>query len=71
MCTTAGNSLLLTPTTVATDRNKFADCAIACGADYLVTNDRHYDTLKTLAFPSVQIIRAEEFLRIVDGLGII
>lgn len=27
------------------DDNKFVDCAIACGADYLVTNDRHFNVL--------------------------
>ncbi|MFD2570101.1 putative toxin-antitoxin system toxin component, PIN family [Spirosoma soli] len=50
------------------DDNKFADCAIACGADYLVTNDRHFDVLKTVTFPVVQVIRAEEFLNVLATL---
>ena len=54
--------------TADSDDDKFTDCAIACAADYLVTNDRHYDILKTLAFPAVQIIRAEEFLVLLDSL---
>nr|WP_281168774.1 PIN domain-containing protein [Rudanella lutea] len=45
------------------DDDKFADCAFACGADYLVTNDRHYDVLKdTIDFPQVTVITAQDFL---------
>jgi uncharacterized protein len=52
--------------TVDPDDNKFVDCAIACGADYLVTNDRHFDVLKTdNAFPAVTVIKVEAFLDIV------
>lgn len=28
------------------DDNKFVDCAIAGGADFIITNDRHFDVLK-------------------------
>lgn len=48
------------------DDDKFADCAIACGADYLVTNDRHFTKLREVPFPSVNIIRAEEFLALLQ-----
>src|SRR5690606_31942123 len=34
-----------------TDDNKFVDCAISANADLLLTNDRHFDSLKTLDFP--------------------
>lgn len=44
------------------DDDKFVDCSISCGADYLVTNDKHYDILKSIPFPKVKTIRAEEFL---------
>jgi putative PIN family toxin of toxin-antitoxin system len=44
--------------------DKFVDCAIACGADYLVTNDRHFDKLRSIPFPVVNIIRAEDFLNL-------
>src|SRR5829696_5467820 len=30
------------------DDNKFADCAIAANADYLVTNDKHFNILKQI-----------------------
>lgn len=48
------------------DDDKFVDCAIACGADYLVTNDKHFNRLKEVPFPKVEIIRAEEFLALLQ-----
>ena len=51
-----------------TDDNKFADCAVACGADYLVTNDRHYNILNDIPFPPITIIKAEEFLELIKSL---
>lgn len=46
------------------DDNKFFDIAVAADVDYLVTNDRHFDAVKTLSFPRVTVITAEEFLKI-------
>jgi len=43
------------------DDNKFVDCAIACNANYLATNDRHFHILKTIAFPKVNVINVDEF----------
>jgi uncharacterized protein len=43
------------------DDEKFADCAIAVSADYLVTNDRHFNPLKKLPFPVLQIVNEDEF----------
>ncbi len=49
--------------------NKFVDCAIACGADYLVTNDRHFNVLiNDGAFPAVTIIKAEAFLDVIAAI---
>lgn len=45
------------------DDNKFFDIAVAADVDYLVTNDRHFDVVKTITFPKVNIISAEDFLR--------
>jgi len=50
------------------DDNKFFDIAVAANADYLVTNDAHFNTAKKSSFPSVKIISAEEFLRIAEHL---
>ncbi|MFN4147583.1 MAG: putative toxin-antitoxin system toxin component, PIN family [Runella sp.] len=43
------------------DDNKFVDCAIAANADWLITNDKHFNILKTIDFPPVNIIRLEDF----------
>jgi putative PIN family toxin of toxin-antitoxin system len=49
------------------DDDKFADVTIASGADYLVTEDRHFNVLRTLDFPKVTVIGAGEFLQIIQS----
>jgi len=49
------------------DDNKFADLTIAGNADYLVTNDKHFDPLKSLDFPKLNIVSMDEFKKIVLG----
>lgn len=44
------------------DDNKFVDCAIAGNADFIATNDKHFNELKTVTFPKVRIINADDFL---------
>jgi putative PIN family toxin of toxin-antitoxin system len=46
------------------DDNKFVDCAVASNADYLVTNDRHFNVLKDIGFPKINVINVEEFQKI-------
>lgn len=46
------------------DDNKFIDAAVAANADYLVTNDAHFNEAKLINFPKVNIITANEFLEI-------
>lgn len=45
------------------DANKFVDCAIACGAQFLVSNDKHFNILKKIKFPKVDVVKAEDFLK--------
>ena len=45
------------------DDNKFVDCAIAAEAKCIVTNDHHYDVLKKIPFPKVEVISLVEFIR--------
>ena len=45
------------------DDNKFVDCAIASNAKYIVSQDHHFDVLKTIAFPRVDVVTIEEFLQ--------
>lgn len=44
------------------DDNKFVDCAIVAGADYIVSEDAHFRTLKHIPFPKVCVIRLQQFL---------
>ena len=43
------------------DDNKFVDCAIAAGAKFLVSDDKHFNILKEIKFPKVELIKTEEF----------
>jgi putative PIN family toxin of toxin-antitoxin system len=66
----AGNTLLITPyyrfnlIKEDLDDNKFVDCCISSNASYIVTNDHHFDVLRTIDFPCVNIIRIKEFCSI-------
>jgi putative PIN family toxin of toxin-antitoxin system len=46
------------------DDNKFVDCAIACQADYLVTNDAHFRVLEQVKFPIIKLLTAQELLAV-------
>lgn len=48
------------------DDNKFFDAAVAGDADFLVTNDAHFNDAKKLKFPAVNIINADKFLKILE-----
>ncbi len=47
------------------DDNKFADCAVAANADYLVTNDKDFNILKHIQFPKIAVVTIQEFQNIV------
>ena len=47
--------------TVDPDDNKFVDCAISANAHSIVTNDHHYDVLKDIAFPKVNVVNIQQF----------
>ncbi len=46
------------------DDNKFVDCAVAGNADYIVTNDKHFNIVKQIEFPPLQILNIDEFMAI-------
>jgi putative PIN family toxin of toxin-antitoxin system len=46
------------------DDNKFSDLAISANVNFLVTNDRHFDVLKQLPFPTVKVVSLKEFQEI-------
>lgn len=43
------------------DDNKFVDCALASGAVYIVTDDKHFNVLKRIPFPKMDVCTLEEF----------
>ena len=49
------------------DDNKFTDCVIASNANFLVTNDKHFNILNTVEFPKVDFISAEKFLKTIKN----
>jgi putative PIN family toxin of toxin-antitoxin system len=50
------------------DDNKFVDCAVVAGARYIVTNDHHFNILRELKFPLIQIITLKDFLCLLTPL---
>jgi len=44
--------------------NKFADCALNGGADYLVTNDKHFNILKAIDFPKINVVNIDTFKKL-------
>jgi putative PIN family toxin of toxin-antitoxin system len=48
------------------DDNKFVDTAFNGNADFLVTNDKHFDIVKHIEFPSVEIVDLNTFLQMIS-----
>jgi putative PIN family toxin of toxin-antitoxin system len=49
------------------DDNKFVDCALACNAKYIVSEDAHFDVLSRIEFPRVDVVGLDEFIRILEN----
>ena len=45
------------------DDNKFVDCAVAADAEYIVTNDSHFNVLKHIDWPKLTVIAIKEFAK--------
>lgn len=43
-------------------------CPLAFNANYLVANDRHFRVLKNIPFPSLTVLKMEEFMEILNAL---
>ncbi|HEY4196362.1 MAG TPA: putative toxin-antitoxin system toxin component, PIN family [Mucilaginibacter sp.] len=52
--------------TVDPDDNKFVDCAFAANADFIISNDSHFNILKNIAFPSIPVLRIDEFKELLE-----
>lgn len=46
------------------DDNKFIDAYIAGQAEYLVTNDKHFQMLETVEFPKVSCMKLLDFINL-------
>ncbi len=43
------------------DDNKFTDCAVSASAHFIVTEDKHFNIIKTIEFPKINVIGIDEF----------
>ena len=48
------------------DDNKFFDCAVAANADFIVSEDKHFNILKHLPFPFVPVMKLIEFKKLLE-----
>lgn len=48
------------------DDNKFVDCAFCGEAELIVTNDAHFNVLKTISFPRLKVMKLQEFIDILE-----
>jgi putative PIN family toxin of toxin-antitoxin system len=53
------------------DDNKFVACAFAANADFIITNDTHFNILKTIDFPSIPILSIDKFKGLLIKNGIL
>lgn len=49
------------------DDDKFVDCAFKANARYIVTEDRHFDILKQIPFPYIDVVGIDDFVRVLRG----
>lgn len=49
------------------DDNKFVDCAFAANASFIVSNDRHFAILSSIDFPKINVLRLEQFTRMMSA----
>lgn len=50
------------------DDNKFVDCSLNGQADFLVTDDKHFNVLSETEFPFIRIIRTQDFLELIQEM---
>lgn len=50
------------------DDNKFTDCAFAGNVHYVVTDDRHFNSLSTIDFPQLNILTLESFSKLLETI---
>lgn len=48
------------------DDNKFVDCAFVCRANYIVTNDNHFQEAANSPFPTFNVISLDDFAKLMN-----
>lgn len=48
------------------DDNKYCDCFIAGEGSYLVSNDKHFAILKSIAFPKIELMNINDFFKLIQ-----
>jgi len=48
------------------DDNKFVNCAFAGNVHFLVSNDKHFNILKTTSFPKIPLLSIAEFFKLLS-----
>lgn len=48
------------------DDNKYCDCYVAGAADYLVTQDKHFNILSSINFPAIKVLSIDDFLKMLN-----
>ena len=48
----------------APDDNKFIDCAVSANANFIVSNDKHFNRVKEIDFPKINIVDIDSFKKI-------
>ena len=49
------------------DDNKFVNCAFAANVHYIVSNDRHFNILKTTDFPRINLLKIDQFFELLHN----
>lgn len=49
------------------DDNKYVDAYVCGNADYLITNDQHFNILKQIKFPKVNVLSIDDFLALLQS----
>ena len=51
------------------DDDKFVDCAVAANALCIVTEDKHFNVLKNIEFPSVEVVSIDEAMMLLNPIA--
>ncbi|MFI5159428.1 MAG: putative toxin-antitoxin system toxin component, PIN family [Sphingobacteriales bacterium] len=48
------------------DDNKFSDCCFSGNVHFLVTDDKHFNILKSIPFPAINVIKLNDFKKLLS-----